>query len=162
MWTRSTMWRWTVGWTSRTGGLSGGSDPGRRDGVPAGGPDGAGPAQPGLGDPPGGEVSPGQAHAGRPREACDLSQTPVHGAPDPGPGPSGRGLAAVDPGRKKPVLDDKRNYFGIFHKDSRKAIEIARRNRYNIGYSMMPSWGILIFVRRNQEKPLLRANMRRK
>ena len=30
-------------------GLSGGSDPGRRDGVPAGGPDGAGPAQPGLG-----------------------------------------------------------------------------------------------------------------
>ena len=81
-------------------GLSGGSDPGRRDGVPAGGPDGAGPAQPGLGDPPGGEVSPGQAHAGRPREACDLSQTPVHGAPDPGPGPSGRGLAAVDPGEK--------------------------------------------------------------
>ena len=70
------------------------------------------------------------------------------------PAPSGRGLAAVDPGRKKPVLDDKRNYFGIFHKDSRKAIEIARRNRYNIGYSMMPSWGILIFVRRNQEKPL--------
>lgn len=118
-----------------------------------GGPDGAGPAQPGLGDPPGGEVSPGQAHAGRPREACDLSQTPVHGAPDPGPGPSGRGLAAVDPGRKSQSWTIKGIISAFSTKIHEKAIEIARRNRYNIGYSMMPSWGILIFVRRNQEKP---------
>ena len=44
------MWRWTAGWTSRDrAGLSGrGVTRGRRDGVPAGGPDGAGPASQGL------------------------------------------------------------------------------------------------------------------
>ncbi|MFR6185658.1 MAG: pseudouridine synthase [Lawsonibacter sp.] len=127
MWTRSTMWRWTAGWTSRTGeALAGGDGPGRRDAVPARRLEPlavAGPAQPAW-SPCREEVPPGEADAGRPREAGDLSQAPVHGAPDPGPGPSGRGLAAVDPEEKAQswtvgIRNDP--YFGIFHKDSRKS-----------------------------------------